>query len=111
MLSQYRFNSAFEFILGGNIADGTMLTSIIVMVRKIDNESLCITQRQRRINTNTGALDELLEIFGDKLRAVIESKLQLQWAPEQIAGTMKSDPDRPGLSVSPETIYRYVGDD
>jgi IS30 family transposase len=43
--------------------------------------------------------------------AYIESKLQLQWAPEQIAGTMKSDPDRPRLSVSPETIYRYVGDD
>jgi len=43
--------------------------------------------------------------------AYIESKLQLQWAPEQIAGTMKIDPDGPGLSVSPETIYRYVGDD
>ena len=43
--------------------------------------------------------------------AYIESKLQLQWAPEQIAGTMKTDPDGPGLSVSPETIYRYVGDD
>ena len=43
--------------------------------------------------------------------AYIESKLQLQWAPEQIAGTMKTAPDGPGLSVSPETIYRYVGDD
>ena len=43
--------------------------------------------------------------------AYIPSKLQLQWAPEPIAGTMKTDPDDPGLSVSPETIYRYVGDD
>ena len=46
-----------------------------------------------------------------EVTAYIESKLQLQWAPEQIAGTMKTDPDGPGLSVSPETIYRYVGDD
>ena len=46
-----------------------------------------------------------------EVTAYIESKLQLQWAPEQIAGTMKTDPDGPGLSVSTETIYRYVGDD
>jgi len=43
--------------------------------------------------------------------AYVESKLHLQWAPEQIAGTMKTDPDGPGLSVSTETIYRHVGDD
>lgn len=43
--------------------------------------------------------------------AYIESKLQLKWAPEQIAGTMKADPDGPGLAVSHETIYRYVWDD
>jgi len=43
--------------------------------------------------------------------AYIESKLQCQWAPEQITGTMKTDPDGPGLAVSPETIYRYVRDD
>ena len=43
--------------------------------------------------------------------AYIDSKLQRQWAPEQIAGTMKTDPDGPGLAVSHETIYRYVGDD
>lgn len=43
--------------------------------------------------------------------AYIESKLQRQWAPEQIAGTMKTDPDGPGLAVSHETIYRYVGED
>ena len=40
--------------------------------------------------------------------AYIESKLQLQWSPEQIASTMKTDPDGPGLAVSHETIYRYV---
>ena len=43
--------------------------------------------------------------------AYLESKLQLQWSPEQIASTMKTDPDGPGLAVSPETIYRYVWDD
>ena len=43
--------------------------------------------------------------------AYIESKLQWQWAPEQIARTMKTDPDGPGLAVSHETIYRYVGED
>lgn len=43
--------------------------------------------------------------------AYIESKLQLQWAPQQIASTMKADPDGPGLAVSHETIYRYVWDD
>ena len=31
--------------------------------------------------------------------AYIESKLQLQWSPEQIASTMKTDPDGPGLAV------------
>ena len=46
-----------------------------------------------------------------EVTAYIESKLQLQWAPEQIASTMKTDPNAPGLSVSHETIYRYVGDD
>ena len=43
--------------------------------------------------------------------AYLESKLQLQWSPEQIASTMKTDPYGPGLGVSPETIYRYVWDD
>ena len=43
--------------------------------------------------------------------AYLESKLQLQWSPEQIASTMKTDPDGPGLAVSPETIYRYVWED
>ena len=43
--------------------------------------------------------------------AYLESKLQRQWSPEQIARTMKTDPDGPGLAVSPETIYRYVWDD
>ena len=46
-----------------------------------------------------------------KVIAYIESKLQRQWAPEQIAGTMETDPDGPGLAVSHETIYQYVGDD
>jgi len=43
--------------------------------------------------------------------AYLESKLQLQWSPEQIASTMKTDPDGPGLAVSPKTIYRYVWED
>ena len=43
--------------------------------------------------------------------AYLASKLQRQWSPEQIARTMKTDPDGPGLAVSPETIYRYVWDD
>ena len=43
--------------------------------------------------------------------AYLESKLQLQWSPEQIASMMKTDPDGSGLAVSPETIYRYVWED
>jgi len=43
--------------------------------------------------------------------AYIDAKLQRQWAPEQIAGRMKTDPDGPGLGVSHETIYRYVKED
>ena len=41
----------------------------------------------------------------------IKAKLQLQWSPEQIANVMKTDPDAPCITVSHETIYRYIRDD
>ncbi|MCP4567103.1 MAG: IS30 family transposase [FCB group bacterium] len=40
--------------------------------------------------------------------AYIEYKLRRQWSPEQIANYMKIDPDGPGITVSHETIYRFV---
>ena len=40
----------------------------------------------------------------------IKAKLRLQWSPEQIANVMKTDPDAPGITVSHETIYRYIWD-
>jgi len=46
-----------------------------------------------------------------KVVAYIEAKLQRQWSPEQIAGSMESDRNGPGLAVSHETIYRHVWDD
>lgn len=41
----------------------------------------------------------------------IETKIKLQWSPEQIANVMKNDTDGPGVSVSHETIYRHVWND
>lgn len=46
-----------------------------------------------------------------KVIAYIEAKLQMQWSPEQIENTMKTDLNGPGLAVSHETIYRHVWDD
>lgn len=43
--------------------------------------------------------------------AYIEAKLRLEWSPEQVAGSMKTDPDAPGTTVSHETIYQHVWDD
>jgi len=43
--------------------------------------------------------------------AYIREKLHLQWAPEQIAGVMKNDPEAAGTAVSHETIYQYIWDD
>ena len=41
-----------------------------------------------------------------RLRAVVESKLELRWSPEQIAGWLKASyPDDPEMRVSHETIY------
>jgi len=67
-------------------------------------------QAQKYAEQRRGEKVQPLKMHSE-VTAYIESKLQLQWAPEQIAGTMKTDSDGPGLSVSPETIYRYVGDD
>jgi IS30 family transposase len=38
----------------------------------------------------------------------INSKLLMEWSPEQIANTMADDPDGPGIAVSHETIYQHV---
>jgi IS30 family transposase len=38
----------------------------------------------------------------------IESKLRMQWSPEQITNTMADDPNGPGIAVSHETIYQHV---
>jgi IS30 family transposase len=41
-----------------------------------------------------------------RLREIVESKLELRWSPEQIAGWLKlSYPDDPEMRVSHETIY------
>jgi IS30 family transposase len=41
-----------------------------------------------------------------RLRAVVESKLERRWSPEQIAGWLKASyPDDPEMRVSHETIY------
>jgi IS30 family transposase len=41
-----------------------------------------------------------------RLRQVVESKLELRWSPEQIAGWLKASyPDDPEMRVSHETIY------
>ena len=41
-----------------------------------------------------------------RLRKVVESKLELRWSPEQIAGWLKAGyPDDPEMRVSHETIY------
>ena len=41
-----------------------------------------------------------------RLRAVVEEKLELEWAPEQIAGWLRlAFPDEPEMRVSHETIY------
>ncbi|HZA88099.1 MAG TPA: IS30 family transposase [Acidimicrobiales bacterium] len=42
----------------------------------------------------------------DELRALVESKLELKWSPEQIAGWLGEEfPDDPEMRVSHETIY------
>ena len=42
----------------------------------------------------------------DRLRAVVEEKLELEWSPEQISGWLvESFPDEPEMRVSHETIY------
>ena len=38
----------------------------------------------------------------------IESKLRMDWSPEQIASTMGTAPDGPGIAVSHERIYQHV---
>jgi IS30 family transposase len=38
----------------------------------------------------------------------IESKLRMDWSPEQIANTMADDPAGPGIAVSHELIYQHV---
>ena len=38
----------------------------------------------------------------------IEAKLRMQWSPEQIANTMGTAPDGPGIAVSHECIYQHV---
>ena len=42
----------------------------------------------------------------DRLRAVVEEKLELEWSPEQISGWLvEAFPDEPEMRVSHETIY------
>ncbi len=41
----------------------------------------------------------------------ITEKIALDWSAEQIAGTMKTDPDFSGLPVSHERIYQYIWQD
>jgi IS30 family transposase len=42
----------------------------------------------------------------DRLRAVVEDKLELEWSPEQISGWLvEAFPDEPEMRVSHETIY------
>jgi len=44
-----------------------------------------------------------------KLRDIVESKLILDWSPEQISGWLKTQyPDDPSMRVSHETIYRSL---
>ncbi|MET9023703.1 IS30 family transposase [Actinopolymorpha sp. NPDC004070] len=43
------------------------------------------------------------------LRAVVQSKLEVEWSPEQIAAYLRSTfPDRPGWHVCHETIYQAL---
>ena len=46
-----------------------------------------------------------------KVIAHIDTKLQLEWSPDQIANTMEADLDGPRIAVSHETIYQHVWDD
>ena len=42
----------------------------------------------------------------ERLRAVVEAKLELRWSPEQISGWLVEEfPDDPEMRVSHETIY------
>jgi transposase, IS30 family len=41
----------------------------------------------------------------------IRRQLQIEWSPEQIAHTMKTDPGFTGRPVSTETIYRFIWKD
>jgi len=44
-----------------------------------------------------------------RLRRLVESKLRVDWSPQQIAGWLvKTYPDTPALQVSHETIYRTL---
>ncbi len=43
--------------------------------------------------------------------AYIDAQLGLQWSPEQIADALKMAPDRLGVTVSHETIYRHIWND
>jgi IS30 family transposase len=44
-----------------------------------------------------------------RLRAVVESKLELRWSPEQISGWLEREfPDEPEMRVSHETIYQSL---
>ena len=42
----------------------------------------------------------------DRLRAVVEERLELRWSPQQISGWLVEEfPDDPEMRVSHETIY------
>ncbi|WP_225873335.1 IS30 family transposase [Cellulosimicrobium composti] len=45
----------------------------------------------------------------ERLRAIVLSRLELDWSPQQIAAWLRREhPDEPGMWVSHETIYRAV---
>jgi len=74
-LGQDFFGSALKFILGCNVADGTVQATVIVMVYKINDQTLRIAERQRGIDPNIaingGPLSEIIRglVFGNFSRA------------------------------------------
>ena len=70
-------------------------------------------RRYRAVRADTAAWDRALRPKASKLavcerlREVVEGRLELRWSPEQIAGWLPlAFPDDPEMRVSHETIYQ-----
>jgi len=61
---------------------------------------------QERADKRRSNASRRMRLKSDKIRDYVESKLNQDWSPEQIAGRIEID--WPSLSISHEAIYQYV---